>query len=137
VDKETLFAPAANTPSGMPEDDVPLPSRGGSVRVRGLSRDEALAVRGIKHEATAERVILSYAMVDPPMTQEEVGRWQKASIAGEMEDVTDKVSELSGLSDGAAKEVVKELVADPDAEFRALPGSEAGDAGVGPTAADE
>ena len=43
-----------------------------------------------------EKKLLSLAMVDPKLTEEEVGEWQAASAAGELEPVR-AIMELSGL----------------------------------------
>lgn len=87
----------------LPEADVELSV--GVVRVRGLTRAEVLHVR----EATdnenmsgdralvLERKLLAVAMVDPKLTEAEVGQWQEAVAAGELEPVIEKVQELSGL----------------------------------------
>jgi hypothetical protein len=130
VDKELLFKPRAATASGMPEGDVDVPGVG-TVRVRGMTRAEALTLRAFAgNVAKAEAVMLSFGMVDPALTEAEAARWISVSPATEIEDVTDKISELSGMKPTAAKEAVKEFVADPDAEFRVLPSGEVGhDAG--------
>lgn len=114
-DKDLLFKPR------LPEADVEVPGIG-TVRVRALSRAEAMLVRKADGTAAVERKMLALALVDPVLTESEVGRWQKASIAGELEPVTDKVSELSGMTQGAAKEAYQEFDEDPDAEFRLPPG---------------
>jgi len=136
VDKETLLKPRAQTASGFPEDEVPIPGVG-TVTVRGLSRFEARLVQGVENEAAAERKLLALGLVDPKITEDDAARWQKVSDATELEAVTDKITELSGLKEGAAKEAVKEFEADPDAEFRVLPGSEARDDGGPATHRDE
>jgi hypothetical protein len=133
---DQLFGPRAATPSGMPEDDVEVTGLG-LVRVRGLSRDEALSLRGIAGRAESERALLAFAMVSPRLTPAQVARWQAASPAGEMEPVTDKVAELSGMLDDSAKQAVKDFEANPEAEFRVFSGGQAGDAGGGPSGADE
>jgi len=122
MDKELLFKPR------LPEADVDVPGVG-TVRVRGLSRAEAMHVQDAKGTEARERRLVALGMVDPELTEAEVGRWQKASAAAEMEPVTDRITELSGLADESAKEAVKEFAADPDAEFPVLPGAEAGDDG--------
>ena len=66
--------------------------------------------------------MLALALLDPVLTEAEVGRWQKASTAGELEPVTNKVSELSGMTEGAAKAAYEEFESDPDGEFRLPPG---------------
>lgn len=130
-DKELLFKPQ------LPEEDVDVPGRG-TVRVRALTRVEVLALRQVKdgpeQAAAVERRMMSLAVVafngvPGSLTEADVGRWQKASAAGEMEPVTRKVAELSGMTDEAAKAAFKEFEADPDSEFRVLPSGEAGDDG--------
>lgn len=124
VDKELLFKPR------LPEADVDVPGVG-TVRVRALSRVEALSIQNVKdgpgRVEAIERKMLALALVDPELTEAEVGKWQKASAAGELEPVTNKISELSGMTDDAAKAVYKEMDADPASEFRLPPGAEAGD----------
>lgn len=122
-DKELLFKQA------LPEADVELPGKG-SVRVRGLTRTEALGIKSavkseadaIKRTAELERKMLALAMIDPEMTETEVGRWQQASAAGEMDLVVDQVQVLSGMARGEAKAAYKEFEADPESEFRLPPG---------------
>jgi len=135
VDKDLLFKPRASTASGMREDDVEVPGLG-TFRVRALSRFEALHVQEADGVAATERRVLSLGLVDPKLTEAEVGRWQKVAEAGELDPVSSRIAELSGLAPESAKEQVKEFEANPDAEFRVLPGPEAGDAGVGSSGAD-
>jgi hypothetical protein len=87
----------------LPEDEVPVPGIG-TVRVRGLNRAEGMMVQAVKGTATQERLMLSLAMVHPTLTESEAGQWQKASPTGELEPVTRKIAELSGMAEGAAKE---------------------------------
>ena len=120
VDKELLFKPR------LPEADVELEGFG-VVRVRGLSRSEVLAIQKIAGSGTdvLERKMLAAALVDPRMTEGEVRQWQDAAPAGELEPITDKVQELSGVSSGAAKEVYRAFEENPETEFRALPSDQA------------
>ncbi len=117
MDKETLFRPR------LPEDDVELPGVG-TVRVRGLNRDEVLSVRKATDDANRldgpralvlERKMLAAAMIDPTLTEAEVGKWQKAAPAGELEPVTLRVQELSAMVGGAAKEAYKSVPDEPGA----------------------
>lgn len=122
-DKELLFK------SSLPEAEVEIPGKG-TVRVRALTHDEALGIsKGIRSEADAhdrraqiERRMLALAMVDPPMTEDEVGRWQKASVAGEIEPVGKAIQRLSGMLPEADKEAYVEFEENPDSEFRLPPG---------------
>lgn len=102
MDKELLFKPR------LPESDVEVPGIG-VVRVRGLSRIEAMHVQAANGPEAIERRIMALGMVDPALTEDEVRQWQKASAAGEIEAVSKKIAELSGLLPGAEKEAYKSL----------------------------
>lgn len=79
----------------------------GTITIRGLSRYELLlAGKGTDDPALVEARMLSYAMVDPALTVDEVRQWQKASPAGELGPVTTAMRELSGLAEGAGKSAV-------------------------------
>lgn len=112
--KSKLLAKRNNTDSGMPEDTVTIDGIG-QVRVRGLSRGEVFMMRkaqadgGIKDLGAWERRMLHLALLDPAMTEDEVGEWQRVSLAGELEHVSDKVSELSGMSEGADKSGLQDV----------------------------
>lgn len=123
-DKELLFK------ESLPEADVEIVGKG-TMRVRALTRAEAMSCQNVKdgdgRVAAIERKMLALAIVgfngEPgSLTEAEIGRWQKASAAGEMEPVGRMVQELSGMTEGAAKEAYQEFGADPDAEFRLPPG---------------
>jgi hypothetical protein len=114
-DKELLFKPS------LPEAEVEIPGKG-TVRVRALSRSEALLCQKEDGVEAVERKMLALALVDPALTEAEVGRWQKASAAGEMDPVSNKVAELSGMTEDAGKAAYKEFESDPDGEFRLPPG---------------
>lgn len=102
MDKELLFKPR------LPEADVDVPGVG-TVRVRGLNRLEAMHVQSAKTPEATDRIILSLGLVDPALTEDEVRQWQKASAAGEIERVSEKIAELSGMFPGADKEAYKSL----------------------------
>lgn len=112
----------------LPEDVVDVPGVG-AVRVRGLSRADVLALQQADTSAPGgfERKLLSLAMVDPELTEDEVGQWQAGAGPMELEAVTAKVSEMSGMGKAAAKDAYKEFESDPDAEFHVLPGEGTGD----------
>lgn len=116
----------------LPEDDVVV--AGGKVRVRGLTRGETFLLNkrksdgGIRTEEEWERAMVALAMVEPKLTEDQVGAWQRQDLAGGgLEQVTRRISELSGLSQGADKSGVPGDGADAGAGVRALPGGEAGD----------
>ncbi len=110
MDKEALLKPRLN------EAEVEIPNLG-TVRVRGLSRAEVLMVRKATDDAgvdgpralTLERKMLALAMVDPKLTEAEVGQWQHAAGVGEINVVSEKVQELSGMLEGSAKAAYKSV----------------------------
>jgi len=135
VDKDLLLKPR------LAEDDIEIPGVG-TVRVRALSRAEVLLVRKATDNADSidgprvlvlERKMLAAAMVDPVLTEAEVGRWQQASAAGELEPVTTRIQQLSGLLPESAKAVYQEFEANPEAEFRAPASAETVDDGSSTT----
>lgn len=90
------------------EEDFMLPS-GRWVRVRGLSRGEVYMMQkskadgGIKDEASWERRMVHLALIQPPLTEEQVGNWQQGPAGGDLEQLTDKIRDLSKLGEGAEK----------------------------------
>lgn len=87
---------------------VEVEVEGGTVQVRPLSREQILILRKLNADPLKfEQLLLSYAMVDPELTEDEVAEWQKNSGALEIEDVTDKVMEISGLKERAEKAAYK------------------------------
>jgi hypothetical protein len=126
VDLEKLLAPRADTATGLPEDDVEVPSMG-TVRVRGLSREEVFETQKAKDTQAHERKILRLGMVDPVMTEGQAALWQKVSPAGEIEPVVDKIRALSGLDEGADKSDVRSDGSEPGRGIRDVPGHETGD----------
>lgn len=99
IDKDVLFKVR------LPEGEVEIPGVG-TVRVRGLSRDEVFAVQNVGSTQAAEQKILARGMVEPAMTELDVSKWQAASPGGELEAVVEKIRNLSGLNDGAEKDAV-------------------------------
>lgn len=101
MDKQELFK------SLLAEEDVEVPGRG-TVRVRALSRAQALHLRGTEmSHSKLERKLLSWAMVNPPLTESEVEQWQDASVAGEIETVSEAIIRLSGMEVSSGKDAWK------------------------------
>lgn len=101
VDKAALFT------RRLTEEDIELPGVG-TIRVRALSRAEALQVTDKKMPVELmEQKLLSMAMVDPVMSEQDVRAWQEAAGAGELEPVTEVIQRLSGLRKEAAKSGVQ------------------------------
>jgi hypothetical protein len=80
----------------------------GTVRVRGLNRFEAMIVAPLKG-IEMERRAVAFGLVDPELTESEVGQWQKAAPAGELQKVAAVIQRLSGLDEGADKSNVPKL----------------------------
>lgn len=100
MDKEALFR------RRLPEDDVTIDGVG-TVRVRALNRGEVLLVQNLDSRAKAEQKMLAFGMVNPELTEADVVQWQQASPAGEIEPVSNKIAELSGILPGSVKEQYK------------------------------
>lgn len=92
----------------LPTEDVPIDGVG-TVTVRGLSREEMLGIEPGQGLLPTERRMLAAAMVDPPMTLEQVEAWQKASPAAELSHVIDTVNRLSGVAANSAREAYKSV----------------------------
>lgn len=108
IDKADLFVPR------LPQDDIEIPGVG-TVRVRGLSRHEAVVMQAQTGPGMSERKMLTFGLVNPMLTEDEAGRWQHASPAGELEPVTNRIAELSGMKLGADKTAYKSDGGQPDA----------------------
>ncbi len=119
VDKETLLARRLrHTPVDLSEYG------GGTVVVRGLSRHEVLhdlraepdgaeELTDKERQALFECRLVSLGMVDPELSMEDVAEWARNSVAGEIEEVTDTISRLSGLDQGAGKTAYKSIPEQP------------------------
>lgn len=96
-------------PFEIPSADVRLPS-GVLVRVRGLTRIELiLNGKGTEDADEIERRNVATCMLRPTMTREQVRKWQKSSLPGDLAAVTNKIRDLSGLGEGAPKSDVAEV----------------------------
>lgn len=136
MDKSELLKPRADTYSGFPEDDVEVP--GGKVRVRAMSRWEMIKASGMEGKTLeAERFVLSRVMVDPQMNEDDIALWQKISRPMEINNVMQRVNELSGVARGADKEAYKSVRDEPEPGVRLLPGGEAADDGGRDAPTDE
>jgi hypothetical protein len=90
----------------LPEGDVELPSGTGAVRVRGLSRVEAVQVQtGLEETDVDELEIRAIArgMLDPKMTEDDVRTWREVTAAADLQAVAKRISELSNLDAQAPK----------------------------------
>lgn len=103
VDKAALLAKR-----GLGTETVQIEGVG-EVVVRGMSRAEALSLQklGDLDAAEMERHLVSMAMVEPALTEDEVRQWQEAAPAGELEPVSEAIQRLSGLAVKQVKEEMK------------------------------
>lgn len=91
------------------EQQRTIPTSAGEIVVRRLSRAEVLKLNGAKKSgeldiAEYEAEMVSIALVHPKMSADEVAVWQtKDKAGGVLGLVTDAISELSGLTEGAEK----------------------------------
>jgi hypothetical protein len=90
-------------------EEVELPDLG-TVKVRPLTRAEALELRGVELDvAQMEQRLLSLAMVEPTMTEAQVARWQAVSPAGQLEPVSNAIIRLSGMEKAAQRAAYDEF----------------------------
>lgn len=101
MDKETLLA---RRKSLIETREVEIEGVG-TVTVRGLSRAVFLiAQKRFPDDVLAqERYTLSFALVDPEMTEKDIQVWQENSGPFEINQVAIAVNELSGIGKGADK----------------------------------
>jgi hypothetical protein len=140
MDKAELFKPRdETTESGFPEEDVTILIGGVEhvVRIRGLSRIEGMYVQMTDDPQVQERRAMAAGLIDPKLTEHEVGDWQRVALAGEMNPVAERITIISGMAEGSAKQAVKDFVDAPETEFRVLPSDETRDDGIAPTPGDE
>lgn len=77
----------------------------GTVKARGLTRGEVNVLMGMKDidQNTFDRFVLSRALVEPKMTENDVKAWQDVALPNEIGNVIEAVMKLSGLESGAEK----------------------------------
>lgn len=100
VDIAALLAPR------LPEDTVEIAGIG-TFRVRGLSRIEAISVQAGKGTANIERKMIALGLLEPKLTEDEVGTWMRNAPAGELSPISDRIAELSGMAPGSEKGAYK------------------------------
>lgn len=97
VDKAALLARRL----GEGEHEIP---GFGTVRFRGLSRAELIALQALEGgTAVTDRRMVSLALLDPVLSEDDVKTWQENSHPHEIEGLTLAIAELSGLGVGASK----------------------------------
>lgn len=114
---------------------VELPGLG-TVTVRGLTRTEVLRIQDQEGKRQYDAMTIAIGMVDPPFTFEEAQQWQDVSPAAELDLVTDKIAELSGMTKTAGTKAYLKMENDPGAEFRVSTGAETQPDGSGVAGVD-
>ena len=90
-------------------EHVEVPGKG-AVKVRALTRGEALKLHGVELDADElERKLLAQALLEPRLTEAEIGVWQDNSAAGELQAVVEAVIRLSGMEQHALKAAVRQF----------------------------
>jgi hypothetical protein len=82
---------------------VELPDGSGTVEVRGLNRREALNIAEIDEAAERDAQLISYGLVDPQLTVDEVKAWGEEDDTGTLEHVSYRIGVLSRMVEGAGK----------------------------------
>lgn len=81
----------------------PFKIDGDEVIIRGLTRNEALRVRECATTGDMDNLMISFGLVDPVMSPEDVDAWGEGGDAGTMIRLSNRISELSGMVEGAGK----------------------------------
>lgn len=81
----------------------PFELDGGEVLIRGLTHSEALEVRDQDTTLLRMCVMISRGIVNPAMSVDDVRAWSDADEAGVLTRLSERISELSGMSEGAGK----------------------------------
>jgi hypothetical protein len=83
-------------------ETVPLPS-GDEVRVRGLTRAEALRTAECEDTAEMEVMGLHLGMLEPSLTLDEAKQWQREGLAADVQAAARRISELSNMDPSGGK----------------------------------
>lgn len=82
---------------------------GAVVLVRGITRGQAAELNGIDDPLTNEATGISFGLVEPAMTPDEVAEWITDEGHGYVQRVVDAIQRLSGSAPGQAKEYTKSV----------------------------
>lgn len=75
----------------------------GDVVIRGLTRNEALAVQECETTADKDNLMIACGLVEPKMSQGDIAEWGGEEQAGTLVKLSQRIAELSGLVEGAGK----------------------------------
>jgi hypothetical protein len=104
VSKDDLLKPRIG------EGDLTVPDVG-TFRIRPLTRAQAFEVQELREVSVldAENLLISYGLVEPAMTQDEVARWAECAPGGELAAVSMGIGKVSGMMPGSGKESYKSV----------------------------
>lgn len=103
----------ALTPTPLPTDVVPVGDKG-HVRVRALTREEARSLNDLPAR-DKEAHMLAIGITEPQLSVSDIKAWQVDSPAGELQEATVRIGELSGMLEDSAKAAYKSDGDGPDA----------------------
>lgn len=83
--------------------------RGIKVRVRGLTRAQVMQLRKVVDKPIYEPTVLAYGLVYPEMDTSQTAEWSRTAPAGEIEEVVEKIFDLSGMGSDAGKAAYKSV----------------------------
>jgi len=103
VNKDDLFRPRVQEVGIVQIDGV------GAFKIRPLTRAQALEVQELREVSLldAENLLISYGLVDPALTQEEVQRWAENAPAGDLAAVSMGIGRISGMMPDSGKGATK------------------------------
>ena len=106
-----LDAEAFSRPGALPEQEVPLPSMGGSVLVRGFTkglqqrmRRESLRADGEMDNDRLELAMFTHGVTEPAMSEEQAQQAFDGWSAIDVDAILQAILEVNGLAPGNARE---------------------------------
>lgn len=84
-------------------DPYELADGSGTVEIRGLTRDESLQIAEAGTLADKDNLLISFGLVNPAMTPEDVAAWAADESAGVLSGLSQRIAEQSGMTEGAGK----------------------------------
>ena len=106
-----LDAEAFSRPGALPEQEVALPSMGGSVLVRGFTkglqqrlRRESMRDDGEMDNDRLELAMFAHGVAEPEFTQEQAQQAFDAWAATDVDAILQAILEVNGLAPGFARD---------------------------------
>ena len=90
------------------EQTIEVELKRGTVTVRALTREESIQISDTKGTLDRDRKLVSWGMVEPELTYQDVARWQKQrGPASDIETVSEAIARASGMLPDAEREAVQ------------------------------